>query len=300
MAHVRRRPPLEQAPLMQNIELVSRAIDFIEGHLGEAITVADMAEAAACSLYHFCRIFNQTARHTPYDYLMRRRLSGAALALLKTDRKIIDIACDYQFNSPETFSRAFKRMFDLQPNQIRKQGRLGLRALMPPLTRAHLQQMAKNQSLTPALEEKEAFQVAGVMTLVKPGRMGVAELWEWLAQEEANRPAQGESGEVYGIAYYPDDWETCGFWYLAGMETKASGSLPPPLVTQTIPALNYACFIHTGTLPELPLTLDYIYHTWLPQSGQRLAASWVIENYRPAFKYGSGEETEISVYLPIQ
>jgi len=35
----------------------------------------------------------------------RRRLSESAHDLAHTDKKIIEIACDYQFNNPETFSR---------------------------------------------------------------------------------------------------------------------------------------------------------------------------------------------------
>lgn len=85
--------------------LISQAVDFIEDNLKEAIAVADVADAVSYSLYHFCRTFNQATHHTPYDYLMRRRLSLAAQELLQTDKKIIEIALDYQFNSPETFSR---------------------------------------------------------------------------------------------------------------------------------------------------------------------------------------------------
>ena len=99
---------------MTQVLPVYRAIQFIEKNLKADIAVADMAEAASFSLYHFCRVFSQVVQHSPYDYLMRRRLSEAARELVETDKKITDIGFDHQFNSPETFSRAFKRMFDMQ------------------------------------------------------------------------------------------------------------------------------------------------------------------------------------------
>ena len=93
---------------MSQLTAIGKALDFIEDNLEENIGVADMADAAGYSLYHFCRVFNSIVHHTPYDYLMRRRLSESARALVETDRKIIDVAFEYQFNSPETYSRAFK------------------------------------------------------------------------------------------------------------------------------------------------------------------------------------------------
>ena len=134
---------------MPDLALISEAVDYIESNLREATTVADMADAVSYSLYHFCRTFNRATHHTPYDYLMRRRLSESAQALLQTDHKIIEIGLDYQFNSPETFSRAFKRMFGMQPNQIRKQGSIDPRRLMPRLTPAHLRHINKGPYLKP-------------------------------------------------------------------------------------------------------------------------------------------------------
>ena len=104
---------------MSQLTAICRALDFVEEHLSQEITVADMGAAACYSPYHFSRTFNRVVHHTPYDYLMRRRLSESARQLLETDKKIIDIALEYGFNNPETYSRAFKRMFGVQPSQWR-------------------------------------------------------------------------------------------------------------------------------------------------------------------------------------
>jgi AraC family transcriptional regulator len=99
--------------------------------------------------------------HTPYDYLIRRRVSEAARALLETDNRILDIAFDYQFNNPETSSRAFKRMLGLQPSQWRVQGQANpgqpVGRLMPRLTLAHLEQIDKGPYLKPVVEDRTPF-----------------------------------------------------------------------------------------------------------------------------------------------
>lgn len=279
---------------MSNVELMSQAVDYIENNLREPITVAGMAAAVSFSLYHFCRTFNQVTHHTPYDYLMRRRLSESAHDLVRTDKKIIQVACDYQFNNPETFSRAFRRIFDTQPNQARKQGQLDPWRVMPRLTLAHLRHIAKGNYLKPVLEDKAAFQVAGLMTLVKSDQAIISELWELLDRG----PSLTEPQDRYGIAYYPGGWSEHGFWYLAGMAIQSSDALDPAWVIKNIPARKYARFIHKGSRQEWPLTLDYVFHTWLPQSDYRLASPLVIEHYDRDCKDLSAE-SETKIYIPL-
>ena len=285
---------------MPDITLISKAVDFIEDNLREAIAVADMADAVSYSLYHFCRTFNQATHHTPYDYLMRRRLSQAAQELLQTDKKIIEIALDYQFNSPETFSRAFKRMFEMQPSQLRKQGSVDSRQLMPRLTFAHIKHVSKGAYLKPVLEEKDAFQVVGLMTLVGDDQGAISELWELFAQELESSETAVELGDYYGIAYHPEGWEDRGFLYMAAVEIQGLDVLNTALVVKTIPALKYARFIHKGLTRGLQLTLDYIYHTWLPKSGESLSYPLVVEHYGQDFRNSDNEEAERGIYIPIR
>ena len=201
---------------------------------------------------------------------MRRRLAGAARALLQTEDRILDIALDYQFNSHETFTRAFKRVFDQQPSQWRKQGRLDRWQLMPRLTLAHLQHLHKGAYLKPVLQQRQAIPLAGLMTLVWPG-MGpgaanaVADLWSLAARELAGLEGKQSVGDYYGLACYQEGWEEGGFLYLAGVEVEAlagadlssdtSGShfsvARTALAVKPLPALAYARFVHKGLRRDL-------------------------------------------------
>ena len=149
----------------QCIQAINAAIQFIESHLLESITVADIAAAAGYSLYHFIRTFNQTVRHTPYDYLMRRRLSLAASQLLETERRVIDIALDAQFNNHETFTRAFGRVFGISPTSWRERGFADHRLLMPRLEGDYLAYLNAPAFEPPSLTSLEGeIILAGLMT----------------------------------------------------------------------------------------------------------------------------------------
>ncbi len=285
---------------MPDVTLIAQAIDFIEDNLREPIGVADMAGAVGYSLYHFCRTFNQTTHHTPYDYLMRRRLAEAAQTLLQHEERIVDVAFEYQFNSHETFSRAFKRVYGMQPTQLRQQDHIDRPGPMPRLTLAHLEQISKGAYLKPLLVEMDALQVAGFMALVREDQAIIPRLWSLLARELQSRATAIGAESQYGIISYPADWEEHGFLYMAAFQIEVPEAAGPALVLKALPVLACARFIHKGPITDLPLTLDYAYHTWLPKSGRQLAQPLVIEHYGQGYRAVDDDDFEVEIYLPIQ
>jgi AraC family transcriptional regulator len=287
---------------MSNITSIFEAVESVEKNLKEEITIADIADAVYYSLYHFCRTFNAVIHHTPYDYLMRRRLSESARELVETNKKIIDIAMDYRFNSPETYSRAFKRMLGMQPNQWRKQGKLDKRLLMSRLTLDHIKHRNKGDFLKPVSIKKDAFQVAGIMTLANNDPTVISHLWELLGQvlAESKNTTKAKPGNYYGISWYPKDWQQHGFLYLAANEMQSQEAVNPALVVKTIPSLTYARFIHKGPGKDIKLTLDYIYQTWLPKSGKNLCYPLEIEHYGGNLRDWDSEESQWEVYIPVK
>jgi AraC family transcriptional regulator len=287
-----------------SLTVISKVLDFVEDNLKEEVAVADMADAAGYSLYHFCRTFNGIVHHTPYDYLMRRRLSESARDLVETDRRIIDIAFEYRFNSPETFSRAFKRMFGVQPSQWRERRRIDERFLMSRLTLEHIEHINKGDYLKPVLRERGGFRVTGVMSLVHNESEAVAQLWEMLSQQLKGGANGHMFGDYYGITWYPEDWGERGFFYMAAVEVMpgdrvAVNTVASALVNKALPPLTYARFIHKGSREELQFTLDYVYKIWLPKSGESLAYPFEIECYGRALDAAQAS-AECEVFIPIR
>ena len=267
------------------IECALQAIDFIEEHLREDVGVGDIADAVGYSLYHFSRTFNATVQHTPYDYLMRRRLSESASDLIATDRLIIEIAYDYCFANPETYTRAFKRMFSSLPSTARSRGWLPYRRAMPRLTPAHLAHRTGGSRPHPHLLELPSLSVFGLMSLVHDDDdadpNGTAQsLWRLLARDLAARQPVSELQEtaepVWAIIRYSEPWGEGGYLYMAWIQAAE----PPLLVPQlTVPAARYVC-CETTVAPEgLTLARDYVAHTWLPRAGHSVLAPLELLSY---------------------
>lgn len=274
---------------MPDVADIARAIEFIENHLDEEIAVADIADAVSFSLFHFCRSFNQATHHTPYNYLMRRRLSKSALELVRTDIKIIDIAFNMQFNNAETFSRAFKRMFGEQPTQIRQRGFIDRRRLMPRLSLAHLNFIESGICLTPKPLTRDAFQLTGIMTRVKDNPTNITDLWEQFFLELSTHEPNSQPSGYYGITYYAQEWETRGQFYFAAAEMDQPENSRGPWVQKTISRCECARFDHNGDRQTFELLLDYVNHTWLPRSGRCQPLPFIIEKFTTIPQYAQEE-----------
>ncbi|MEJ2132478.1 MAG: helix-turn-helix domain-containing protein, partial [Gammaproteobacteria bacterium] len=102
------------------IAVVPECLDKIEANLAEPISVEALARRSGYSLWHFQRLFQALVGETVGSYVRKRRLSESSHRLLRTSEKIADIALQYQFQSHEAYTRAFKKQFTLSPAQYRR------------------------------------------------------------------------------------------------------------------------------------------------------------------------------------
>ena len=99
------------------VEAVQRMQSYIEAHLTERITLADLSKAAYFSPWYSARIFKELTGVAPADYIRRLRLSKSALRLRDEACRIIDVAYDMGFDSVDGYQRAFFREFACNPKE---------------------------------------------------------------------------------------------------------------------------------------------------------------------------------------
>ena len=88
---------------MDWVTSIHQAIQYIEEHLREELTIREIAQQAALSPFYFQKGFPMLCGMTVGHYIRQRRLSVAGLEILTTDRKIIDIALEFGYDSPDSF-----------------------------------------------------------------------------------------------------------------------------------------------------------------------------------------------------
>lgn len=103
--------------MAEKSEAVQRMQDYIEAHLTERITLADLAGAAYFSPWYSARLFRELTGLAPADYIRRLRLSRSALRLRDETCRIIDVAYEMGFGSVDGYQRAFFREFGCNPRE---------------------------------------------------------------------------------------------------------------------------------------------------------------------------------------
>ena len=100
---------------------LNRVLDYIEEHIGEELTLSELADVAAFSKYHFHRVFAALLGETLFSFIQRVRLERAATFLCNQPKKsVTGIALECGFSSPSVFSRVFRNRFGLSPSQWRE------------------------------------------------------------------------------------------------------------------------------------------------------------------------------------
>ena len=103
------------------IERINKVIDYIEVNLDTKLLLAELAEIAMFSKYHFHRIFKTVTGENLNEFIKRMRMIKA-YRFLQVDKtlEIKDLAIKVGYNSTANFSRDFKEFHDISPSQARK------------------------------------------------------------------------------------------------------------------------------------------------------------------------------------
>lgn len=101
----------------EQIKAVRRMQKYIDSHLYETITPADLAAVSLFSPWYARRLFEQYTGMSPARYIRRLRLSRSALRLRDETCKVLDVAMDLGFGSVDGYQRAFRSEFGLNPKE---------------------------------------------------------------------------------------------------------------------------------------------------------------------------------------
>lgn len=105
---------------METKDLITNAIRYIRENPKENLSLQSIADNAGFSLTYFDALFKQHTGYTPVEYSRVYKLTRAAIALRRTDDSVLDISLEYGYQSPESFSRAFKAFYSLTPSEYRE------------------------------------------------------------------------------------------------------------------------------------------------------------------------------------
>jgi len=175
---------------MEWTRAIREAVRYMEAHLLENISAEDVAAAVHISGFYFQKGFHLMSGYTIGEYIRNRRLYLAALDLLSGE-KVIETALRYGYDTPESFSKAFRRFHGISPAQV-KQRRGDIRPFLP----LKLEILVKGGSeMDYTIEKMEAFRVIGVHRRFsfENAYEAIPKYWDTVIENDKDRLFNGQA-----------------------------------------------------------------------------------------------------------
>lgn len=136
---------------------IQNAIHYIEEHITEELDYGKIAQESFSSPFHFQRVFSILCGFTLGEYIRNRRLTLAGAELANTQAKVIDVACKFGYDSPESFAKAFQKFHGITPSQARGNG-----AVLMSFSRLSIKVTLEGGSfMNYKIEEKKQMKLTG-------------------------------------------------------------------------------------------------------------------------------------------
>ncbi|MFQ9922678.1 MAG: AraC family transcriptional regulator [Beduini sp.] len=282
-------------------EALKRAVNYIEEHLLEDISINDIAENVYVSSFHFQRGFKLMTGYTINEYIKNRRLYLAALEYTGSDVKVIDLAYKYGYDTPESFTKAFSRFHGVSPSQLKRD----TKKIKPFLPLKISISIKGGNDMDYVVEKMNSFKVIGIEKSIsyETSYQEIPMFWnefkinccqDQVTKEMIERFNIGE----FGICINTQTDKDRFYYMIAGI--YEGGYIPEGLKVLEIPNAVWVKFRCSGSLPgALQSVNTKIYKEWLPGNPHyELDLDINLEYYSIGETTASNYKSEI--WLPVK
>ena len=275
------------------IESFNKTVDYIESVSGSEIDEKKIAVLSGYSYSMFRRIFSILTGMTLSEYMRFRKLTRAAEVLRETDKKIIDIALDAGYDSPDSFGLAFKNFHGYTPTEVRNGKPFRV------LSRIKLALSIKGgNTMNITIQKKAAFTVAGINFNDIESSL-CPKVWKDLyAKHTHEELAKLGSGRSFGMCHGVEDFKKIN--YMAcydAADVKAAKAMG--LETASIAEAEYAVVDLCGKVPEcIHKGWKYLFEVFFPEHGYRHSGAPDFEVYEEGDM--TSDAYRMQLWVPIE
>ena len=274
---------------------INIVLSYIDKNLDEKLDLETLSAVSHFSPYHFHRIMKAYLNEPLGSYIIRIRLENAATLLSYTDLPLNEIAYKIGYDTPSSFTKAFKSRFGLSPRSYRNNN--GSIRIMKDHT-------LSNQKL-------EKMEISGEIKTIEPRKIiyvqaigaykDVGPTWEKLCSWAGKKGLFGKENEFIGISHDdPHITETEKLRYDACLTVRQDVKPEGEIGVKIIEGGKYATFIHKGPYSNLQKTYDAIYKQWMVESGTQFRDLPCFEKYLNSPEDTKPEHLLTEIYIPVQ
>lgn len=275
----------------------NRVFEYIDEHLYDELTVEQLSNVACFSRFHFLRQFTVYTGISLFAYIRLLRLKQASYRLaINTRERITDIALDAGFESPESFSRAFRNTFGLSPSQFRKQP-----AWQDWSEKYRFPIRQRSTVMDVKIVDFPETHVALIEHRGDPALV-MQTAMTFIDWRKNSGLSPVKSSRTFGIAYDdpeqtpPDDFR----FDICGSVSGVIPANPQGVKNDVIPAGRCAVLRHYGSHDRIGESARYLYREWLPDSGEELRDFPLFFDYLNLIYDTAEKDLVTDLYLPLR
>ncbi len=277
------------------IQSFNQTMNYIENMLQASCDLDEtkILQLSGYSYPMFSRLFSILVGIPLSEYLRNRRLSCAAAELRETDSKIIDVALKYGYESPDSFTAAFKKLHKSTPSEVRDGKAF---SIFSPIYLS-LSIEGGNQ-MNVQIKKIPAFKVAGVLKECIDATQ-CPSVWEELfaKAKPAELVALG-SGKSFGACIDTTSPDSINYMACFDVADKQKAE-ELGLTIVEIPEAEYAIVQLIGAIPDsIHRGWDFVLKTFFPSNGYRHAGTPDFEFY-PEEGDMHSEDYQMELWVPI-
>jgi AraC family transcriptional regulator len=265
---------------------VEEAVIRILNALDEPLDFRQISAEVYSSPYHFHRKFRQLTGENVHECLRRLRLEKAMHALRHSDAEVITVALEAGYETPEAFTKAFKRNYGLSPRDARKlpdwRGGIHSSVGLHYSERSRCHWFYLNPEGENAMETKiVAFEPKRMVGVKNVGDYwGLPRAWEEFHEILSKNGLHGKAKEW--VSVFPDhapEIPVKDKISYAAIVVDSEFDNVYGLQEYIIPEGLYAVTVHFGSSEEIGPAWDRWINEWLPESG------WEADTSRPNYEW---------------
>lgn len=272
---------------------LNHALRYVEECLPDEVDVMEAARRSGFTPFYLQRMFAAMTGLSLSEYARERRLSMAGQTLQGTRAKVIDVALQYGYETPESFQKAFRRFHGVTPSAARNP-QTPLRYRNP----LHIQiNLTGGKLMDYQLENKDAFTVMGQVR-----KFNYDSAFERIPGFWTEYESTGMNDVVcacLGICL-PKTLPGPEFEYMIGNFCDSDAPVPEGFRKVRIDAHCWIRFCARGPIPEALQQLNRrVFTEWLPSNPEyEPACDMNIECYSMGDMSSADYESEL--WLPVQ
>lgn len=272
------------------LESIHNVLCYIDAHLDEEHSLDKLSQKAHLSKFHFHRIIKAHLNESLASYINRIRMETAVKLIRYSNQPIKDIAYDIGYKTPAAFNKAFKKLYNTNPLEVRKHNFIKPKDNIKKVQHFEFVVVEKYFPSTYVIYHQSRGTLGGKET---------SENWDKFFHKAEKNGLISFDTKFYGI-----NWDDPEITKISKIRYDACISVNTSKVdsfsVRTIKGGQHLCFLYKGDYQNLSEVYDCIFREWIIKNEIELREDPVFEHYVNNKNLTNKDELLTEIYVPIK